>query len=303
MAKIILQYVVALLMIFPLFWNHGNAITPRKLGARHNAVTDLSNTNKITFRGSGGQYSLDSSSSVGSEHQDSHIPSLPTQTSVKTHHFHRFSSSQKLQPVQFEVLTPRKLWSSRHSGVTSLSNTNKAITSRASGLQHSSISSSSAHTHAIATTPRIQGARHNAVTSSSNANEETTGKDGTRQNPIIITSFSNTNKAITSRGSAIQYFPISSSSTHTYAIATTPRILGARHNAVTSSPKANGATTRKHGTRQNPIIITSLPNTNEPTNSRELELHFPPISRSPTQTNKVFPRDPDETGHVSSIIN
>ncbi|TMW80808.1 hypothetical protein EJD97_014900 [Solanum chilense] len=49
MAKIILLYVIALFMIFPLFWSHGNATTPRKLGVRHNAVTSLPNTNEVTF--------------------------------------------------------------------------------------------------------------------------------------------------------------------------------------------------------------------------------------------------------------
>ncbi|PHT80688.1 hypothetical protein T459_13703 [Capsicum annuum] len=45
-------------MIFPLFWNHGNATTPRKLGARHSAVTSLTNTNKVNRHGSAGQYYL-----------------------------------------------------------------------------------------------------------------------------------------------------------------------------------------------------------------------------------------------------
>ncbi|KAM3234674.1 sericin 1-like [Capsicum annuum] len=53
MAKVILLYVVEVFMIFPLFWNHGNATTHRKLGARHNAVTGLTNIGDATFRGLG----------------------------------------------------------------------------------------------------------------------------------------------------------------------------------------------------------------------------------------------------------
>lgn len=116
-----------------------------------------------------------------------------------------------------------------------------------------------------------------------------------------VTSLSNTNKAITSRGSAIQYHPISRSSAHTHAI--TSRTLRARYNAATSSSNTNEETIQKYGERQHSIILTSLPNTNEATNFGGSELHFPPISNLPTQINRIFPRGPNEIGQVSSIIN
>lgn len=126
MTKIILLYAVAFLTIFPLFWNHGNATTPRKLGTRQNAVTSLSNTYKITYRGSGGQY---------------------------------FPVSNLL--IHENAKTPRILGSQQNT-VTSLPYTEET-TSDEPGHQYFAISSSP-NDHANVATPHILGARHNAVT-------------------------------------------------------------------------------------------------------------------------------------------
>ncbi|KAK4373693.1 hypothetical protein RND71_009077 [Anisodus tanguticus] len=270
----------------PISLAHTNVIVPKgplinpeatspKLGKRHNPIiiTSLPNTNEAANSGESGLRSSFISSSPTQTDTTTHLhqPSTGTDGTITHKIKGHFSSSQMWQPLQFEV-TPRKL-GARQNAVTSLStprklgalhnatpsfpNTYKA-TSHGSGsfhhrLHHSPISSSPAHAHA--TTPHILGSRHNAVTS-----------------------FPNTNKAITSRRSEIHHSPISSSLAHAHA--TTPRILGARHNAVTSLPNANKATINKLGARENPIIITTLPNTNE-----------------------ACPRGPDETGHVSSIFN
>ncbi|MCD7461363.1 hypothetical protein HAX54_045959 [Datura stramonium] len=168
--------------------------------------------------------------------------------------------------AQEHTITPGKL-GARQFGITCLSNTNCAILG-GSGHLYPSISSSSAH-----------------------ANEATPRKLGSRQN--VVTSLPNTNEVI-SDGSKDQYSPISSSSAHTNAPQHYP--------IIDPTIFTNEAIARKHGTYQNPIIVTSLSNTNEAINTGESELHSSLVSRSPTQTNVVLPRKPG-SGHVSSIIN
>ncbi|KAK4371487.1 hypothetical protein RND71_010962 [Anisodus tanguticus] len=274
MAKITLLPLYALLITFSLIWNHGNATTPRKLGVRHNTVTNLPNSMKLGKRQNPIIItSLPNTNEAANSGEpglrSSPISSTSTQTDATTHFYRpstdtdetttskikgRFSSSQMWQSLQFEA-TPRKL-GARHNTVTSLS------------------------------TPRKLGARHNA-----------------------ITSFPNTYKA-TSRGSIMDILLLK---------ATTPRIQGhallqafqlqikqllhvenpsifqslaqAQQQFLAYKGHANVATnSNKLGARENPIIITRLPSPNEATNSRESVLHFPSISSSPTQANRLFPR-------------
>ncbi|KAJ8562673.1 hypothetical protein K7X08_031125 [Anisodus acutangulus] len=271
MAKITLLPLYALLITFSLIWNHGNATTPRKLGVRHNTVTNLPNTNYEAI--------FD-----GSKHEDSHIPSSLAHANVIV---------PKGPLINPNEATSMKL--GKHQNpiiITSLPNTNEAANSGEPGLRSSPISSTSTQTDATThfyqsstdtdetTTSKIKGRFSSSQMWQSLPFEATPRKLGARHN--TVTSLS------------------------------TSRKLGARHNAITSFPNtykatsrgsANKATTNKLGARENPIIITSLPSTNEATNSRESVLHFSSISSSPTQSNRVFPRDPDEAGHVSSIIN
>ncbi|KAJ8565073.1 hypothetical protein K7X08_001533 [Anisodus acutangulus] len=154
-------------MIFQLFWNHGNATTPHKLGGRHREVTSLSNANEATFGGLRHQYSSSISSSLG----------------------------------HTNAATPLML-GARHNTVTSLSDTNEAIFS---GSKHddSHIPILLAHTNVIVP----EGPLINP--------EATSPKLGKRHNPIIITSLPNTNEAANSGESGLSSSLISSSSTQT----------------------------------------------------------------------------------------
>lgn len=97
-----------------------NESTPRKLRARYNAVTSLSNTNEATFGGSGNCY----------------------------------SASDSIRPTQKTAETPRKL-GARQNPNTSVFNTNEA-TSDESRHRYSS-SESSLPTQSNAETRKLRG--------------------------------------------------------------------------------------------------------------------------------------------------
>uniref|UniRef100_A0A3Q7GSE5 Uncharacterized protein n=1 Tax=Solanum lycopersicum TaxID=4081 RepID=A0A3Q7GSE5_SOLLC len=184
MAKINLLYFVALLVIFPLFWSYGHATTPRKLGARHNAVTTtphklrarqfgttcLKNTNCAISGGS--------SSQGGSGHMYSTISSSSAHANA--------ANPSTLGSHQFVV--------------TSLSNTNEA-NSDGSEKQDSPILSLLAHTNAI-TIPLVDPTIF--------TNEVKAHKHGARHTPIIITSLLNTNEGDNIGESELHSSPISS---------------------------------------------------------------------------------------------
>ncbi|OIT37008.1 hypothetical protein A4A49_16376 [Nicotiana attenuata] len=205
MAKITLFPLYALLMIFALFWNHGNATTPRKLGARHNAVTSLPNTNEAV---------------------DSRELVL---------HFLPFSSS----PSQTNVIIPRK--QGEETPFRQLSADKDEITTRKIASHFSS--SNMWQPLQFEVTPRKLGVRHNAVTSLPNG--ATTHKLGKRQNPIIITSSQNTNEAVDSRESVLHFLPISSSLTQTKIVIPSEPGMGRGSSIHQLSTDTDETTTRK----------------------------------------------------------
>ncbi|OIT37009.1 hypothetical protein A4A49_16377 [Nicotiana attenuata] len=292
MAKISgLFSVVAFLMIFALSTKQSSAsivvvgtneATPRKLGARQFEITSLPNTNEATFGGSGHQYSSISSLSA---HANSII--TPQDRIIIANEATPLKIGMR-QGVITNEATPRKLGarqkivanevtlskSGAHEGQITCSQDTTEPILRNLGTHQKIIANEATHRKLRArlkiianeATPRKLGARHNAVTSLRNANE--------------ATNFG---------GSKHQDSPISSSLAKTSVIIPKGPII------IT-----NEATTRKLRKRQNPIIVTSSPHTNEAADSPESGLHPFPISSSPTQTNREFPRDPDETEHVSS---
>ncbi|KAM3281107.1 hypothetical protein P3S67_028127 [Capsicum chacoense] len=216
MAKIILIYVVTLFMIFPFFWNHGNATTPCKLGVRHNVVTGLLNMNKVNFYGSAGQYSLVSETPCILGARYNAVTSLldikeVTSDDQSGHQYFTISKSSS-HDDHANVETPCIL-GAHHNVVTNLPNT-KEIASDESGRLYFSISKLLSHDHANVETPRILGACHN-----------------------VVTNLPDTKEVASDDQSRRQYFTISKlSSLDDHANVETPRILGARHKAFKTLP-------------------------------------------------------------------
>ncbi|KAF3666547.1 hypothetical protein FXO37_10458 [Capsicum annuum] len=302
MAKIILLYVVTLFMIFPLFWNHGNATTPRKLGTRHNAVTGMTNTGDATFRGLGFARELGSrkntnepissgllghndspiSSSLGQGERQFGIPCLSKTKlcDIRTPRFSHFKLvSSGGTPVWDSMLVKDKL-SSAHS---------TEATSGGSEDHDPPISRSTAHS-TEATSGGSEDHDSPILRSSAYSNEATSGGSEDHDSPISR-SLDHANKA-TSGGSEDRDSPISRSSAHankeTSAHATEATSDGSEdHDSPISRSSAHATEATSGGSedRDSPILRSSA-HSNEATSGGS-EDHNSLISRSSDHANEA----------------